>query len=304
MRRLLGIFAFASALVAASANANPLSENAMPRSFQEPLAPPPEDRLYDGEGESSLDVVLYTGSPAAGSLTLISPLLDAWFELEGGPGMSLALPFVYSNVTDPAGPDASFTMLGNLALGGWVRPVAPSTETAATATVGLVATVPTAFVTDTDPERAFELAALGTASAARGFRSAWLWLPERGAVVVPVRLSFGLDGGWRFGASAAVALTYGVADEGRDLIPIVELAPDVTWTSGDLRVGVRVTTVFQSGGLADDDALQVSVEPFVRFEVDTLFFGAALTVDIDPPAGFSFADGGIWGAHLLAGAAL
>lgn len=139
------------------------------------------------------------------------------------------------------------------------------------------------------------------AAAMRGQWDRWLWEPDRLTVVVP---QFRLDSRSRdlsWAIDASMGLMVDTGDDDREVEVPVQVALEGGGRLGrSFVVGGRLQAVWvptQDEG----DAAQLSVEPFVRVELENAFFLGRLTINLDEPLGFAFDEGKVWGVHLGGG---
>lgn len=134
--------------------------------------------------------------------------------------------------------------------------------------------------------------------ATHGYQESWLFTPGRVHLVAPGRLEIGES--LQFTGDFFAHLSIPTLD-GADAEVFVTAAPGVAflphrnWAFG-ARLPVQVLSL--------NDALQVDLEPFVRFSFsDSGFVSTRFTIHLDNDLGFSFDSGRMWGWHIAAGTA-
>lgn len=130
----------------------------------------------------------------------------------------------------------------------------------------------------------------------RGYQDMWRYLPSYVHFVVPARVEFG----GALQATGDASLQIGVPTLDSDTEVFAMLAPGVAfWATPQFSLGARMPLQFMTMG---SDAAQVSLEPYLRFDVaERAFLSTRFTMHMDDVLGFSFDDGGVWGLHLASG---
>lgn len=128
-----------------------------------------------------------------------------------------------------------------------------------------------------------------------GYQDLWLHLPGYVHLVAPGRIEFGKSVQVTGDGSLQVALP----TAGGDSELFVVLAPGIAfWPSSSFLFGARLPVQF----LTEADAAQISLEPFVRFDMGTWgFLSSRFTMHLDDDLGFSFDTNRAWGLHLAFG---
>ncbi|MEO1335414.1 MAG: hypothetical protein AAFV29_07205 [Myxococcota bacterium] len=130
-------------------------------------------------------------------------------------------------------------------------------------------------------------------SAARGLQDLWLYVPKTTTLIAPFRVEaqtgpvvLAVDG------AAALAIS-----ENEDLTVITQLAVEVSAPLGPFDVGTRlgVVAVPTESGEPDADAAQISANPFVRVNMESVSVHAGLVFNLDRPFGWSFEDDRVLG---------
>jgi hypothetical protein len=152
------------------------------------------------------------------------------------------------------------------------------------------------------------------AQAIDGAWDAWAWLPDHIALLLP---SAAIDGCVSrhlcIGGAFGLHLLFSTADEepgvtsdtGPDAI--VQLGGDVAYRSRSTRTGIWLKMVSKIGEDEDpsgeDDTTQLSLEPYLHFDLGDGFFRASLVINLDEPFGFAFSGDplDVWGLHLGGG---
>lgn len=129
-----------------------------------------------------------------------------------------------------------------------------------------------------------------------GYQNVWLYLPSYVHLVVPARVEFG--GALQATGDASLQVAIPTLDSDTEVF--VTVAPGVAfWATPQFSLGARMPLQFMTMG---SDAAQVSLEPYLRFDVsEQAFLSTRFTMHMDDVLGFSFDDGGVWGLHLAFG---
>lgn len=129
-----------------------------------------------------------------------------------------------------------------------------------------------------------------------GYQNVWLYLPSYVHLVVPARVEFG--GALQATGDASLHVAIPTLDSDTEVF--VTVAPGVAfWATPQFSLGARMPLQFMTMG---SDAAQVSLEPYLRFDVsEQAFLSTRFTMHMDDVLGFSFDDGGVWGLHLAFG---
>lgn len=271
------------------------AERRAPRSFGEGT-PQSSDLSYPGRGELGVTVGAFGGSmePGSGSVLVFAPVVEGWYAPADAYGMSIRLPVVQGSAQSGSLSTRDI-FFGNVTVGGFWQ----LSQGGTTLRIGVELATPTSGVSDDVERRPFDLLVYELAAAMRGNTEPWLWAPEHVAPVVPLRLEH------RAGPAALVALDAAAAV----LVPLDPAVGETTRVVGRLGVegalvGPEIRLGVRAGAVAViDGPVQLSAEPFLRWDLDPAFLTAAFTVNLDPPAGFSFHDAGVWGLHVGGGVA-
>lgn len=139
-----------------------------------------------------------------------------------------------------------------------------------------------------------------TGFATHAYQDFWYFDPTRVHLVIPARMEFDL--GESFVLTGDVQADIGLGLSGVRTGLLFTFAPGAAlWTSDMFSLGLRLPLQFNT---YSSDAAQVSLEPFLRFELgETGFLATRFTMNLDEPAGFSFDNGRLWGLHLALGGA-
>lgn len=156
-----------------------------------------------------------------------------------------------------------------------------------------------------EPYRRLVRTAYGHSIAMQGIWDAWLWAPERGGFVLPVRVeSLHRMGAWHALASGEVALaaTLPNSDAGeRSLGRLLQMgAAYQVLPRGWLAAGSRLRFVWMP--TATLFRTQWSVCPFLAVVIGRWRLGAELLVNLDEPYGFVAMGQRIWAATFKVGA--
>jgi hypothetical protein len=140
-------------------------------------------------------------------------------------------------------------------------------------------------------------AALGYGAYARSIHDVGLWAPEMLSLVAPARFEFGEE--LVLGGDAALGIH--IPTNNGDVELTIQIDPSLGYfVSPTVLLGARLPFIFvptESG----DDATQLAVEPYARFDIGRGFVATRFTLNIDDPLGFSFDEGKIWAIHLGGG---
>ncbi len=305
MRRptLIALILAACSAGSASVSAQTFNERQGPLSFRDPIAPPDEP-LWDNHGEISLWTTIFAGTPVGGgNITSVSPVVSGHYDFVDEWGGHFAMPLSYVDASTPTAPGGAVLRFANVSVGGHRR----FSHEATSGVVALDLAIPTGWVPDDvdDVEQDTMRLAFSTSAATMGGLSLWRWSPERLSIVVSGGASHRFAEVVDAFVEAAVAPMIPVGDEGADVDLFVDARLGAAWVVPDL---LRLGLAFQlawlptSGLFGTSDPVQTALELFGRVWLDTLFLGLAFTMNLDPPAGFSFDDGGIWGLSVGVGA--
>lgn len=182
--------------------------------------------------------------------------------------------------------------IGNPAIECLYRSSTPSVEFA----IGQGFALPLAMLGDRPYDGA---STLGLAMAIDGNRNRWLWLPDAFSIYVPVRVAWTMLPRLRLESEAA-AVTYvssanpGVVALGFQGLVGLAYAVGRSWFG----LNVQGTTFVVEG---DQDLTQVALVPRTHLDFGGWFTDARFVLNIDPPLGFAFDDGGIWGLFIAFG---
>lgn len=139
----------------------------------------------------------------------------------------------------------------------------------------------------------------------RAYQSAWLWLPDSLSFVVPLHIEAPLGTPVFFMGDAAMYVAFPVRNtDVNDTNLFFELAPGFgAHVSDGVVLGARLPLWMQATNTGGGDSDQVSLEPFIRFASNSVFFSVRFTMPIDKPLGFAFDTGRVWGFNLGLGGA-
>jgi len=142
------------------------------------------------------------------------------------------------------------------------------------------------------------------ATATRGGRDAWLWLPDTLGVVLPSarvdyrRDALELSGGLDFALLVPTANT-----SRRDLGSVLQLQVEAAYRVVEaLRLGAALSGVASlSGDVLTGDDFQSSADVFAGLDAGGAMLELRFTTNLDKPFGFSFDQDGVWGLRLNLG---
>jgi hypothetical protein len=169
---------------------------------------------------------------------------------------------------------------------------------------------------DFGTDAALDALAYQVAAASNGLWDWWKWAPDRLTLLLPTAsLEARLGEHFVVGGEVGVHLLFSTAsdetpggvsvDTATDTI--FQLGGEIAYQSRSTRTGLhfRMVTLLTGDDEEDpdEDRTQLSLEPYLRFQLGRGFFRIALTMNLDEPFGFSFAGGPtkIWGLHLGGG---
>jgi hypothetical protein len=156
-------------------------------------------------------------------------------------------------------------------------------------------------VANDDPNDEYDNTAFEYARAARAGREAWLYTPDRLAVVVSGSFETKIEHGPMVGVDAALALMPRVRGHGTNFESTTQFGLTVAAVLGDnVQLGGRLDSVLLPSDMTE--RLQNALVPFLHVSTkEGVMFQTELTVNLDDPYGFAFSKNGVWGLSLLAG---
>lgn len=168
--------------------------------------------------------------------------------------------------------------------------------------VGIGGAAPLAVI-DRDGSGRIHRSAYNHAQALSGLWDTWVWAPSRGAAIAYGRLEYDLDPEARLEVELAPVLLIPAREAYlRDNVEVFfPTAIDLSTDKGPIRLGLRFQAVFMPAD--DPDALQLSLEPRVRVDIDQSFVEARYTANLDEPLVGERGPRN-WGLHLAAGGSL
>lgn len=144
------------------------------------------------------------------------------------------------------------------------------------------------------PEDSF---VLGISSMVRSYDALWHWSAPYLHAFVPARIEIGDE--LRFTGDAALNLA--IPTRTGDVELIVALAPGVSYRPiPEFTFGARLPVNLLP--TVNGDQAQLTLEPFVRADVNNAFLAARFLLNLDDALGFSFDQGRVWGLHAAVGA--
>lgn len=248
--------------------------------------------VYDANGDS-VDLVLFTdGGGAARVTSLASCIAGTWFFR---PSWVASGSWTFLHTSGRAVGDAAPFESGN----GYVAVHRLIGRGAARVSLGGGASLPAAsrgeptpperFATTPDRARGPMLAA-----AARGNWNFWLTSVRVMAFTAEGHLEVDATDWLTLGVdvvpAALVTLRTGEVDVAIQAAPTLEVGSEL------VTVGLRAQALWLPTVAAGD--VQLSAQPYVEVSVLDTALTASLLVNLEGPSGFSFADGGVWGASL------
>jgi hypothetical protein len=260
-------------------------------------AEPPEHALAHPERTHRLWLrgVGSMGKVEGQQVMMAAPRFGGAFLLADTVDLDVEMPLVFANV-DAKGSGETETRVapGNP----YVSASYVAAARAHRLSIGLGATAP---VAKDDPDDAYDDIALAYARAARARREAWLYMPDRMAVVLSGSFESKIEHGPLIGVDAALALMPRVRGDASALEGSSQFGLSVAAVvSESVQLGGRFDSVLLPSDMSE--RVQNALVPFLHVSSpDGLLFAAELTINLDNPYGLSFTDGGVWGLSLLAG---
>jgi hypothetical protein len=152
-----------------------------------------------------------------------------------------------------------------------------------------------------DADDHYDNLAFEYARAARAGREAWLYTPDRLAVVATGSFETKVRKGPMIGLDAALALMPRVRGHGSSFESSTQFGLTVAAVLGEsVQLGGRFDSVLLPSDMAA--RVQNALVPFLHVSTkDGVMFQTELTVNLDDPYGFAFIKNGVWGLSLLAG---
>lgn len=148
-----------------------------------------------------------------------------------------------------------------------------------------------------DYDQGGSIAILGGAYA-RGGQDLGLWAQDMLSIVTPARIEYMLD---RLALGSDGSLGLHIPTDGGDMDFSIQVAPGLGYyVTPTTLVGLRVPFLWvptESGS----GSTQLAMEPYARFDFDSLFVATRFTLNIDEPLGFSFDGGRYWALHVGVG---
>jgi hypothetical protein len=168
--------------------------------------------------------------------------------------------------------------------------------------VGAGVTIPLASATALSSQ-----AALAIAVASRGGWDIWMWAPDRMSGILDGRLETDLTDALVVGVDGGAGVLGYIGDSiTAETGFAAQVGADIELALGQVNVGLRATGVFVGEDLFPErDSLQVALMPYALFRLSTTtFLTAGFVLNLDPPFGFSFREGNVWGLRVGIGSAL
>jgi hypothetical protein len=255
----------------------------------------PEHALADSELRHRLWIraIGYGGKPGGQRTLVIAPRFGGAFLLGDRVDLDIEVPLALANL-QVAGETETRTLPGNPFIGVSLVSAVRSSRFS----LGLGGAAP---VARNKPSDAHDTTIFRYARAARAGREAWLYTPDRAAVVLSGALEHKVEHGPALGFDAAIAVMPRVRGPGAAVTNTTQLGVSAAGVVSDsLRLGGRVDAVLLSAEEAE--RLQFALVPFLHVSTsDGVMFALEVTVNLDDPYGLSFKDDGVWGLSLLAG---
>ncbi len=261
------------------------------------VAEPPEHALAHPERTHRLWIrgVGFIGKVEGQQVLMAAPRFGGAFLLADKVDLDVEMPLVFANVdAKDTGETETRVAPGNP----YVSASYVSAVRAHRLGLGLGATAP---VAKDDAHDTYDDIAFAYARAARAGREAWLYMPDRMAVVLSGSFESKIEHGPLIGVDAALALMPRVRGDGSAFQSTSQFGLSVAAVLGEsVQLGGRFDSVLLPSDMSQ--RVQNALVPFLHVSSpDGVLFGAELTINLDDPYGLSFTDGGVWGLSLLAG---
>jgi len=172
--------------------------------------------------------------------------------------------------------------------------------------VGLGVTLPIATAND-----AAERGALQLALAERGGWDPWLWAISRMSLVATGQLETDLAEQVVVGGDAGVGVLFHAGDSSAGLgddetVFSAQVAGNLEYRLDAVALGVRLSLVLAGEEVFQErEDFQLAVTPYGRLALgEATFLSAAFVLNVNPPYGFSFSEGEVWGVRVGVGTSL
>lgn len=237
---------------------------------------------------------------ADADLTVLAPVLEGYFGITDSLelGFRWGSSFVARSADGLGDGDSAFAIGNPVAMGTYL---ARMDDVVLRLGIGVGLPVAGYDASSTSVDEITKGLGYAVASALRGWWDSWMWADDRLTVVVP---RFRLDSTSNdlvWAVDAAMGLMVDTSDADRDVeVPVQAALEGGGRLGSSLVVGGRLQAVWIPTRETGDD-FQLAVEPFVRVELENVFFYSKLTLNLDGPNGFAFDRGKVWGAHIGGG---
>jgi len=253
-------------------------------------------------GEFGLDIGSFVGTVGGHTSTdmvVVSPELWGWVALAEHISVSLQWPVAFGSVAAGGVDSVTAFHSGNPTAIGWF--ILNTGELRLHVGAGLA--LPLASIPDAEPATVNAAALIYAASLhMRGWWNAWLHSPDTLTLLIPARVEARVLEGLFLGAEFAAAVGFPTAEDDRGTDLGLQLSLEVRHRKGAVDAGAALRGVLIP--TREGDGQQFSFEPFLRLTFGDAFASLRFTLNIDPPAGFSFESGGLWGLFLGGGYSL
>jgi hypothetical protein len=278
----VNLFSFALALLVLATTAGARAES-------------PEHALAGGERTNRLWIraIGFTGKVNGERKLVIAPRFGGAFLLGDKVDLDIEVPLVLANNVE-MGESETRTLPGNPFLGASLV----SDVRGNRFSLGLGTAFP---VARDKPSDAYDAAIFRYARAARAGREAWLYTPDRMAIVLSGAFENKIEHGPELGVDAAVAVMPRVYGTGSAVTSTTQLGVSAAAVLNEnVRMGGRIDGVLLSSD--EVERTQFALVPFLHVSTaDGVMFALELTVNLDNPYGLSFKENGIFGLSILAG---
>jgi len=237
------------------------------------------------KGRAYLELAFHTQS----NYFVLSPVLGGGYKVADKVELELVVPMVYASF-DVGFVDDSAFKLGNIYAGANYLGGDSKLKFKVGGGLGL----PTSSASD-----AAGIFAYGGATAINGGQALYLWAPEYLSMNAIGRVEYGVSDTVVLTGDSSLGVYFPIGDAAGDNEFTFTLAPGVgAWLSESALVGGRFMLVYYSAG---GDNAQLALEPYFRYDLDSLFLETRFLANLDEPYGFAFDDGGFWAWFVGAG---
>lgn len=301
----------ATLLTLLSAVVGPATARAQPDDDQ----PLPGDATADIEGDSDRtyaghwwgDLAFYTGDESEDpdfpvSVTVLAPTFGGMYKLPTVPlAFEARVGLVTAFVSAEGADTESTARLANPMLAAYWADRFGRVDVRA----GLGFALPLATTRDSATGLFVDYSAYGVIGGANGLWDVFRWVPDTYTLLIPVAAEARIGEHLVLGGEAGLHFLFATDTEpGEDgSETVLQLGAEVAYRARSTRTGIVLHYVDFVSTEGRGDSNQVSIEPYLRFEMAPAFFRVALTMNLDRPYGFSFESGPerFWALHVGGG---